>query len=359
MNPTLENRPVANDLAERFARNPLLAPADIPASAPGLKVECLLNPGVFRFQGKTWLLLRVAERPEQKNGQISFPVLENGQARILEFSENDPRLNLNDPRVVNFDGRDYLTTLSHLRFVSSRDGVHFAEEPDYPPLTGLGEHESYGIEDCRVARIGHEYCLTYSAVSPNGVAVGLRSTRDWRNFTRHGLMLPAHNKDCAIFEEKVGGKYYCLHRPSSPQLGGNYIWLAESADLIHWGNHRCLAQTRPGMWDSARVGAGAAPIRTRHGWLEIYHGADAGHRYCLGAMLLDLHEPWKVLARSPLPIMEPIADYERTGFFGNVVFTNGHLVNGDQVTIYYGASDSVICAANLSVKKILQSLGRA
>lgn len=324
-----------------------------------MKVECLLNPGVFRFQGKIWLLLRVAERPEQKSGKISFPVLENGQARILEFSENDPRLDSSDPRVVNFDGQDYLTTLSHLRLVSSQDGVHFVEEPDYPPLTGLGEHESYGMEDCRVAQIGNEYFLTYSAVSPNGVAVGLRSTRDWRNFARHGLMLPAHNKDCAIFEEKVGGKHYCLHRPSSPQLGGNYIWLAESTDLVHWGNHQCIAQTRPGMWDSARVGAGAAPIRTSQGWLEIYHGADPDHRYCLGAMLLDLREPWKVLARSELPIMEPIADYERTGFFGNVVFTNGHLVDGDQVTIYYGASDSVICAAHLSVKKILQSLGRA
>ena len=172
-------------------------------------------------------------------------------------------------------------------------------------------------------------------------------------------MLPAHNKDCVIFEEKVGGKYYCLHRPSSPQIGGNYIWLAESADLVYWGNHQCIAKTRPGRWDSARVGAGAAPIRTPEGWLGIYHGADAEDRYSLEAMLLDLHEPWKVLARSQLPIMEPIADYERTGFFGNVIFTNGHLVDGDQVTIYYEASDSVVCAAHVSITMILQSLGRA
>jgi predicted GH43/DUF377 family glycosyl hydrolase len=108
--------------------------------------------------------------------------------------------------------------------------------------------------------------------------------------------------------------------------------------------------------DSARVGAGAAPIRTPAGWLEIYHGADSEHRYCLGALLLDLQQPWKVLARSPQPIMEPIADYERTGFFGNVVFTNGHLVHGDTATLYYGASDSVICGARFSIQEILQAL---
>src|ERR1700679_3479288 len=111
------------------------------------------------------------------------------------------------------------------------------------------------------------------------------------------------------------------------------------------------------MWDSARVGAGAAPIRTPAGWLEIYHGASEKNRYCLGALLLDLEQPWKVIARSKDPIMEPTAPYEQTGFFGNVVFTNGHLVEDDSITIYYGASDSVICAARFTTAEILKSLG--
>jgi predicted GH43/DUF377 family glycosyl hydrolase len=222
---------------------------------------------------------------------------------------------------------------------------------------GQGELESYGIEDCRVVQIGETYYLTYTQVSPHGVGVGLRSTRDWSNFQQHGMILPPHNKDCAIFSEKIGGRYYALHRPSSPLLGGNFIWIAESPDLEHWGNHRCLAHTRKGMWDSARVGAGGAPIRTPQGWLEIYHGASVDPpRYCLGGLLLDLDEPWKVLARSREPIMEPIADYEQAGFVGNVVFSNGHLVDGDRVTIYYGASDSVICGATFSIGEILTSL---
>lgn len=348
--------PVFTDLASRFPQNPILRPQDVCPSTPGMKVECLLNPGVFSFQGRTWLLLRVAERPEQKAGKTSFPILENGKLRICEFDNNDPRLDLADPRVITYDGEDYLTTLSHLRLVSSEDGVTFRSEPEFQLLCGQGPYETFGIEDCRVTQVGDCYYLTYSAVSPNGVCIGLRSTRDWRTVTNHGLVFTAHNKDGVIFEEKVNGLHYALHRPSSPEIGGNYIWIAESPDLLHWGNHRCVARTRPGMWDSKRVGAGAAPIRTRAGWLEIYHGADEHNRYCLGALLLDLNEPWRVLARSKTPIMEPQADYEQTGFFGNVVFTNGHLVDGDRVTIYYGASDSVICGATFSLARILQSL---
>ena len=345
------------DLAKRFAENPLLRPEDIRPSTAGMKVECLLNPGVFRYADKTWLLLRVAERPEQKPGTTSFPILgATGELQILEFDNADPKLNLADPRVVGYDGKDYLTTMSHFRLVASGDGINFAEDRSYPPVFGQGELETYGIEDCRVTQLGRSYYLTFTQVSEHGVGVGLRSTTDWREIRRHGMILPPHNKDCAIFGEQIAGKYYALHRPSSPDLGGNYIWLAESPDLVHWGQHRCLAHSRPGMWDSARVGAGAAPIRTPEGWLEIYHGADGDHRYCLGALLLDLQSPWKVLARSREPIMEPVADYERIGFFGNVVFTNGHVVDGDTVTLYYGASDSVICGARVSIQEILETL---
>jgi predicted GH43/DUF377 family glycosyl hydrolase len=258
--------------------------------------------------------------------------------------------------VLRHDGTDYLTTLSHLRLVASDDGVHFKEEAGRGPLAGRGELESYGIEDCRVTQIGATYYLTFTAVSAHGVGVGLRCTTDWLRFDSHGMIFPPHNKDCAIFDAQINGKYYALHRPSSPVLGGNYLWLAESPDLRHWGNHRCLAHARPGQWDGARLGAGAAPIRTPQGWLEIYHGADGAHRYCLGALLLDLQEPWKILARSREPIMEPTADYERAGFFGNVVFTNGHVAEGDALTLYYGASDSVICGARFSIQEILRTL---
>lgn len=346
------------DIAKRFPENPLLRPSDLRPGIEGMEIVCLLNPGVFRLNGRTGLLLRVAERPKQVEGRISFPIYnDKDEIEVLSFDKDDKSLDASDPRVIKYKGQNYLTTLSYLRPVFSDDGVHFYEDPAYKPVYGKGFLESFGIEDCRVATMADGYYLTFTEVSPVAVGVGLMVTKDFKSFDRKGMIFPPHNKDCAIFEEKVGDKYYAFHRPSSPELGGNYIWLASSPDRLHWGDHRCVAVTREGRWDSARVGAGAAPIRTEKGWLEIYHGANEENRYCLGALLLDLNDPSKVLARSEEPIMEPIAPYEQTGFFGNVVFTNGQIVEGDKVRIYYGASDEVICGAEFSVKEILASLG--
>lgn len=345
-------------LFERFAENPIMTPQSIPSSTEGLIIECLLNPGVFRFKGKVGLLLRVAERPNQKQESISFPVSDKEKGiRIVEIPKNDPELNLDDPRVINYKGDDFLTTMSHLYPVFSDDGVNFRPMPEHKRIFGgYDEYSTFGIEDCRVSQIGDDYILTYTAVSPNGVGVGMKITQDWITYKDYGLILPPHNKDCAIFEEKINGKYYAFHRPSSPEIGGNYMWVAESPDLIHWGGHKCIARTRDGKFDSKRLGAGCAPIKTDKGWLAIYHGATEKNRYCLGALLLDLNDPSKVIARSEEAIMEPETEYELKGFFGEVIFTNGHVVNGDEVIIYYGAADEVICAAKTSVSDILKSL---
>ena len=345
-----------SDLTICSSRKLLLKPEDVIPSRPDMVVECLLNPGVFRFDGQTWMLVRVAERPRQDEGKISFPVLIDGKMDVLTFDLGDPLLDVSDPREVKYDGEQYLSTLSHLRLFKSADGEHF-EDAQLPLHIGIGELENFGVEDCRVATMDDgEFLLTYTAASASGYGVGLKRTLDWQQFEHVGLILPPANKDCAIFEEKVNGQYVCLNRPSGIIVGGHYIWLSFSNDLEFWGRHTCLAKTRKGMWDSSRVGAGAAPIKTDRGWLVIYHGANETSRYCLGALLLDLDDPTKVLARSEEPLMEPLEDYEKNGFFGEVVFTNGHVVDGDVVTIYYGASDSVICSATLSIREILDTL---
>jgi predicted GH43/DUF377 family glycosyl hydrolase len=344
------------DLAQRFAQNPLLSPAQLNPSQPGLKIECLLNPGVFDYEGLTYLLVRVAERPEPQPGRVRVPIMEDGKLKILDWDATDPSLNISDPREYKYQGEGYLSTLSHLRLFASDDGITFSPA-SIAPLWGEGILETFGIEDARVTTFEDgRFLITYTAVSSWGYGVGLRETSDWKNYLHHGLILSPSNKDAAIFDRKIDGRYVCLHRPSGVIVGGHYIWMAFSHDLTHWGGHRPMARTRPVMWDSARIGAGAAPIYTEKGWLEIYHGADQNSRYCLGALLLDLHEPWKVLARSLEPIMEPQAEYEQNGFFGKVVFTNGHLVNGDEITLYYGASDSVICGARFSIQRLLASL---
>jgi predicted GH43/DUF377 family glycosyl hydrolase len=348
------------DIARRFPENPLLLPKDIKSSKEEFQIISLLNPGVFRFDGKTWILVRVAESVAQKEGVIYFPALNaTGNTEILEIPLNDPDLINNDARIINYKGLDYITTLSHLRLLSSDDGIHFTESADYPGLFGQGYLERFGIEDCRVTQIDDTYYLTFTSVSDSGVGVGMRSTRDWKNFDIKGMIMPPHNKDCALFDEKINGKYYALHRPSSKEIGGNYIWLAESPDGLHWGNHQCIIRTRAGLWDSARVGAGASPIKTDQGWLEIYHGANAQHQYCLGAFLMDINDPKKVIGRTTDPIMVPTEAYELSGFFGFVVFTNGHIINGDELTIYYGAADEFVCGAKFSIKEILGKIETA
>lgn len=348
------------DIAKRFKNNPLIKPQDVKPSLEGAEVECLLNPGTFTFDGKIYLLMRVAERMIQKEGFISTLVVNQAfpeGVSIVEFALDDPLLSYDDARVFSYDGKTYLTTLSHLRLAESCDGIHFTAH-DKPLILGEGEYETFGVEDCRVTQIDDTYHLTYTAVSEYGPAVGMQSTKDWKTFSKNGVILPPPNKDCAIFDEQVNELYWALHRPvvkvdSWSELN---IWIASSPNLKHWGDHLCLAKTRPGMWDSQRIGAGATPIKTDKGWLEIYHGCDESSRYCLGALLLDLNDPTKVIARSEKPIMEPLAQYEHEGFFGNVVFTNGHLVEDDEITVYYGASDTVICAAKLSIPQILASL---
>ncbi|HEY4197540.1 MAG TPA: glycosidase, partial [Mucilaginibacter sp.] len=161
------------DIALRFLENPLLLPKDIKASRVEFQVISLLNPGVFTYNGKTWLLVRVAECTAQKEGVIYFPALNaTGNTEILEIPLNDPDLIATDARIINYKGLDYLTTLSHLRLLSSDDGVNFSESLDYPPLFGIGYLERFGVEDCRVTQIDETYYLTYTAVSDSGVGVG-------------------------------------------------------------------------------------------------------------------------------------------------------------------------------------------
>src|ERR1700752_1791136 len=133
------------DLAQRFESNPILRPGDVPPSRPDLEVECLLNPGVFRFNGRTGLVLRVAEWPVQTDGWVRTPILdpleESGLA-MLHVREDDPEFCRIDSRVFRHQGRMYLTTLSHLRLAWSDDGIHFTADQG-PTLMGHGELESF------------------------------------------------------------------------------------------------------------------------------------------------------------------------------------------------------------------------
>ena len=345
-------------MVRRFENNPLISPSDVDPSRPGFEVLCAFNPGATVFEGRKLLLIRVAERPIQEPGSISTVVFDSeaGGMKVLRFDLDDPDLDVTDPRVITHRGVRYLTSLSHLRTAVSEDGRHFKISSE-PTLIGSGPYETYGVEDARIVRLEEAYYINYTGVSEFGVVTCLARTVDFRTFEKLGVMFGPDNKDIAIFPEKVGGRYAALHRPAVKHLGSLAIWFASSDNLLDWGRHQAVICPRAGKWDCERVGAGASPIRTPEGWLELYHASDQRTRYCTGALLLDLHEPWKVLARSEEPFLFPEAAYERSGLVPDVIFHSGFVQNGgDKLDLFYGAGDSLTCGCSVSIADILSTL---
>ena len=213
------------------------------------------------------------------------------------------------------------------------------------------------MEDPRVTQIGEDYYINYSSVTEHGITVSLIHTEDFETFNRLGIIFTPENKDVTIFPEKIGGKYIAFNRPVPCGIGAPSMWLSKSPDLVHWGEHEMFSSiSKESGWDNGRIGGGAVPIKTEHGWIKIYHAADVKDRYCLGVYLLDLEDPSIVLAKMEQPFLEPVEEYEREGFFGNVVFTCGAIVEDDTIVIYYGAADDKICRADIKLDDMLKLL---
>ena len=371
----------------RSPRNPIIGPRDVKPSREDFEVIGVFNAGVARFDDEVILLLRVAERPIGEHPDVTLVGvydLSKGEIILKKFSKDDPENDFSDPRLIIRPTETYLTSISHLRIARSKDGLDFQIE-DSPAIGPANGYETFGVEDPRISFIDGTYYITYVGVCPLGVTTCLASTKDFRSFERHGVIFCPENKDVVLFPERIAGKYYALHRPVSPLFKKHEIWIAESNDLNYWGNHRYVMGPRAGYWDEIKVGASAVCFKVEQGWVEVYHGADrpgrpgrwpepdptclpqAGLdqtalravRYCLGAVLLDANQPWKVIARTEKPILEPQMDYEIEGFFGNVVFTCGLLNEQNKLKIYYGVSDTAICYAELPIGDVLGSLNLA
>jgi predicted GH43/DUF377 family glycosyl hydrolase len=346
----------------------LCRPGDLRPSRDDLEILGTFNPGAIAFADEVILLVRVAERPtERRAGHTALPRWQTGAGLTVDWIAND-EIDFLDARVVQrkSDGLVRLTFTSHLRILRSRDGRSLDREDDarFEPQT---EFEEFGVEDPRITRIGDKYWFTYVAVSRHGPATALASTTDFQTFKRHGVIFPIENKDVVLFPEAMGGAYVALHRPASRMCFSQpEIWLARSADMVHWGEHQVLlgAGTKSddsgdSGWDGGRVGAGAPPIRCPDGWLEIYHGStkpagDSGvGAYSAGALVLDLDEPHRIVRKSAEPILAPEADFERAGFVPNVVFPTGVVEQGDTLLVYYGAADTVCAVAELSMADVL------
>ena len=322
-------------------------------SSPDLNVIGVFNPGVAFYHDKYYMLVRVAETGTQNNNSISIPIYVNGSINVRKFDKSDQHFDFSDSRVIKYSEGQFLTSMSRLVLCTSVDGKHF-DIHNVADVVPSDKYESFGIEDPRLVVIDDDIFLTYVAVSDKGIVTKLLKTNDFINYENYGIIMHPDNKDVVLFPRKIDEKYYLLHRPSTSAMGKPEIWLASSPDLKHYGDHKhVLSCGDSNGFDGMRIGPSSQPIELKEGWLLIYHGCDKDTVYSLGAVLLDLNDPSKVLKRTKKPFVVPTAEYEKNGFVPNVIFSCNAVLKENVVQIYYGACDTYTCLLEIGLADLL------
>jgi len=301
---------MAEPVVRRYEGNPILTPRDIP-----YPVETVHNAGVARYNGRYMMLFRAHKA----------------------------------------------TGRSILGLAESEDGFHFTarDEPFMTPATEgvFAEYEEYGVEDARICEIDGDYLITYSAYSRHGVRIGLARTRDFQTVERIALISQPDMRNIVLFPARFNGRYARLDRPHT-HLSPWSIWISYSPDLVHWGDSRVVIKPATYHWDEMKIGPGATPIRTPHGWLNIYHGVFStmdGGVYRLGVALHDLEDPARVLGVCDRWILQPEEPCERVGYVPNVVFTCGAVAEDDgTIKLYWGGADSVMNVGTARVDELVE-----
>ncbi len=253
-------------------------------------------------------------------------------------------------RAVGNDG------VSRLGYASSLDGYHIEERLLSPVFVPGNYAENGGCEDPRLTLLDEQCIMAYTALrdpvsNAHQIALTTIATDDfinnrWNWGERCMPFAGVRNKDAVILPRKVGGNYVMFHRIDPD------ICIAYSKDLQHWFDIKAIIEPRLGKWDCWKVGAAGPPIEISEGLLFIYHGVNFEKIYRLGAILLDKDDPERVLCRSEKPILEPTTDYERFGRVPNVVFSCGAILMDDQLVIYYGGADRVVCVATYDISEL-------
>lgn len=320
---TMQSSIVGNGVFVRAPYNPILTPI------PSHKWEsfAVLNPGVLFHKGITYIFYRAMSN-------------DNTSTIGLAISRDNQTI---DERLP---------------------------EPIYIPRgqfeMKLIENANSGCEDPRITLIDDRIYMLYTAydsVHVPRVAISSINIKDFldRNFVwdTPRIITPegVDDKDACIFPQKINDSYLIFHRIDG-EICADYI---KTLDFAKEKVDTCISVLSPrnGMWDSGKVGISGPPIKTKYGWLLLYHASSKQHHtYRVGAVLLDINDPTIVLSRSTDPVFEPTEDYEKYGVVNNVVFPCGLVVNDSKVHIYYGGADKVVGIASCDLKEILDPLIR-
>lgn len=245
----------------------------------------------------------------------------------------------------------------------SKDGIHW--EINHEPIQFEGDEEITKREyryDPRICFIEDRYYITWCN-GYHGPTIGVAYTFDFKTFYQLENAFLPYNRNGVMFPRKINGKFAMLSRPSDTgHTPFGDIFYSQSNDLEYWGHHRHVMSTVNddiSAWQSTKIGPGPVPIETEEGWLLIYHGVINtcnGFVYRMGAALLDLEKPWKVIARSKAYVLAPYESYECVGDVPNVVFPCATLADADtgRIAIYYGCADTVTGLAFTTVDEMLK-----
>jgi len=316
-----------------------------------------------------------------------------------------------NPAVLYEDGRFYMYERAsgclrpfqcYIGMLEGDDGVHFTHTKPQPVITPeMCGCEHGSVQDPRIVKIADTYYITFAfrpyawSSYPTGLGVpeshqtdfpGI-TYRDEDNQSRSGIAIstdrvnwkvhswvnppPADDRNVILFPEKIGGRFVVLRRPSA-FVGTDTkhtdeqpcIRISFSEDLKTWTEPEVVIRPKF-KWEDNRIGGSAPPIKTEHGWLVFYHGVQSIYPptrrvvYRMSAMMLDLDDPRKVIARCPEPILEPQEYYEKFGLYiPNVVFPTAAVVKNGLVHIYYGVCDTAICLATVSLDELINHVLR-
>jgi beta-1,2-mannobiose phosphorylase / 1,2-beta-oligomannan phosphorylase len=285
---------------------------------------------------------------------------------------------------VSFDGKnvhmlyraigEYDHYISRIGYASSSDGFQFDRRHNIA-ISPTEDYEKNGMEDPRITQIDDKIFVSYVVLSEYvknhpKIFSALAVTKNYDEFDKLGIITKDfdNNKDVIFFPDKFkvnsdfsnNSSFLILHRPTSLsnpdyQLSRPSIWLSISDSESTLTNSILLLKPEQD-WENLKIGAGPSPIKTKKGWLLIYHGVSTDKIYRAGAALLDLDDPRKVIARTKRPILEPVEDYEKIGDVNNVVFPTGTVVIDKKLLLYYGGADRVCCVASANIDELVEHI---
>jgi len=318
----------------KWKDNPILKPSGV----GNWEKIAVCNPGAWYEDGKVYLLYRASAETEVYRIYLGLAVSDDGFhfQRVSDKPAYIPKLDFEkgcaeDPRIVKLEDTFYITYACRAHPFTDFNNGNGPEYPDSAP----------------------------KSLKENLTRTGLLRSKDLKHFERLGPITrdDVDDRDVIIFPEKVNGKYVMVHRPAE-WVGLDYgcekpgIWMAFSDDLIHWEGETLLAQGEED-WQSAKIGGSTPPIRTKHGWLFMFHGVDDKRVYRQGFMMLDPEDPRKIIARSPDFVLEPTKNFEIEGIEHDVVFAVGNVVIKKDLYVYYGGADKVCCVATGNLDDII------